>query len=173
MKSLVVLLMFSLSLAASARGRFGVSGSYCDGEDMMSNYNTVMYSFSSSADCNRALGEARSNSFGVFCDRENLISADGRLYNPLKRSSLCQSAIAQLRTSNTGLYCNDRDLYQMDVGYVFFFKFSAHCNEAIEHARKYRGMFCKEGQMFDQFGRLVRDYDYRSSCIDALKKITF
>lgn len=143
----------------------------CDDNELVSQFNTVVHRFSFKSECNKALEEARTTA-GRFCDGDKIFLPNGYEFHDFNWSSQCQEALGALRDSKAGLFCDGSAMYQIHLGQLFYHSFEAHCKEAVIQARDHRGLFCRDGVMFDQWGRALRDYGFRSSCIQALKNIT-
>lgn len=168
MKSIFTIGLFFFSLTSFAQWMPGrIYPSYCQGNNLISNRGTVLYRFSFSSDCPRALSEAQMNQ-GKFCDNGKLVREDGSQAYFFTFRSDCQEALGDLRISRIGLYCSNGDMNQIYRGTIAFMTFESSCREAIHQAGMYRGLFCHDGRMMDFVGRIIRDYTFNSSCIREL-----
>lgn len=169
MKQMLVLFILIFTCDSFAQSVYPAA---CDDNELLSNYNTILHRFSFKSECKKALEESRTAK-GKFCDGDKLYWPNGFEFHDFNWSSDCQAALEQFRTSPTGLFCDGTAMFQVNSAFLTYHTFDFHCTDALNDARDHRGFFCKDSQMFDQWGRYIRDYSFRSSCREALRKITF
>ncbi len=172
MKFFILISLFICSLNSMANINPRVYPVRCDGSELISNVNTILYDFSFNSECLKALSESRV-SYGHFCDGDRLIRPNGDFFHEFNWSSGCQKALNNLRASRHGLFCDDKEMYQIHIGYLTSHSFESYCLEALNEALSFNGFFCRDGQMFDYLGNFYRDYSFRSSCKKALQELTF
>jgi hypothetical protein len=144
----------------------------CEGNELLSNYNTVVYRFSLASECRKALEESRSTR-GYFCDSDNLVLSSGQVFHNFTWRSQCQDALNELRISRSGLFCDNASMYQIHLGYLNIHRSASNCRTALAEARNHGGLFCRDAQMYDQRGRLIRHYPSSINCKDALRSTRF
>ncbi len=172
MKQMITLILVIFSNLTFAQYSPTIYPVLCDDNELLSNFGTVIYRFSFSKDCLKALEDSRMSG-GHFCDDDKIILPSGHVFHDFNWSSQCQEALSALSESRAGLFCDGTSMFQVRLGLITSHGFESHCKQAIKEARDYRGLFCKDGLMMDQWGRSFRDYGFRSSCVEALKKLTF
>ncbi len=168
---LVVFALFLSELVIIGPAMAQIAPAYCDYNELISNQGSIIYRFSFKSDCARALEEARTSK-GFFCDWDKLALPNGYIVHDFNWNENCQEALSSFRESETGLFCDDTGMYQVRFGFLVSHSYASYCKEAVIDARDHKGLFCREGQMFNQWGQQIRDYSFRSSCLEALKKIT-
>lgn len=165
MKSMMLLICFLVSFASFAKE--ATFPQRCEGKDLISNQNEVIYQFNYENDCIRALAESKENE-GRFCDRWNLFREDGNFVHAFTFRSECTDALNHLKISKKGLFCDQSSMYQVDRGYLTSFRLSPYCFNALGESGQYKGLFCNDGKMFNFKGDVIRSYRLNVDCQEAL-----
>ncbi len=167
MKVIVTSILLFVCHLSHTKAMSLVEPARCDGRDLVSNYNTLLHQFPFSSACTESLSESK-QARGRFCDGNKLYLSNGVEFHQFTWDSQCQEALEQFKLSRNELFCEGASMFQIPWGPLMNHLFPSHCDEALEEARLHRGLFCKEGQMYNNFGLLIQDYGFRSSCQEAL-----
>jgi hypothetical protein len=140
-------------------------GRFCAQYHLFDIYFGQVYSFNFQSECQAALRES-SPYFALFCHRGNVIDRTGRNIRSFNFQSDCQESIAQV--SVYGQFCARHIMASAFGGDIFRFRWERDCLVALNQAKRYRGFFCGDSDIYNARGIRVSSHSSQRSCEAAL-----